>query len=399
MNDFRNGLVHYLDSLIIEDVKWICDAQFIAITSNILNKHVKFRDIDLLKISRLRKNDCPLDMSSESRSSFHDIEQRSRDNFHNRKRNSNLTIFVMLENKKIEKPAQKTLIKFLKKTILSDHNHIIWSITIKFKEIFKEKYKNFILLNRDYQNYINEIKSVILYMKDILIKFIKELYKEHIIQLKKSEKIFEDYDLDEDIIIESVIFQLIFEDTDSFEYKIMYDLFEHQNKQRSKIFIGVCKSLIHYDVANFDPDLPAIFRLAKDPIPYKYVIADLKNISLCSNPHMKLEILGILEEEIKESVKSYYYEYDDNLSKVSEEKIIYELSKMDIVLGLLSYCIIQSQNEKLLIDLDFIRTLMNQRFIANKSLKFQIFSNIINDNIIQKTIFNYLKPTSKEILF
>ena len=65
---------------------------------------------------------------------------------------------------------------------------------------------------------------------------------------------------------------------------------------------------------------------------------------------MKLEILGILEEEIKESVKSYYYEYNDNLNKVSEKKLSNELSKMDIVIGLLSYCTIQSQNEKLLID-------------------------------------------------
>ena len=69
--------VHYLDSLIIEDVKWICDAQFKAITSHILNKHVKFRDIDLLKISHVRKNDCAVDISSELRSSFNDIEQRN----------------------------------------------------------------------------------------------------------------------------------------------------------------------------------------------------------------------------------------------------------------------------------------------------------------------------------
>ena len=297
----------------------------------------------------------------------------------------------MLEKKKIRKPAKKILIKFLKKTILSDHNHVVWSITAKFKEIFKNKYENFIKFD-EHKKYFDEIKSVIIYMKNILIIFIKELYKEHILQLEQSKRGFEYYDLDEDIIIESVLFQLIFEDTNSLEYQIMYKLFQEQNKERSEIFIDVCKSLTGYNIENFDPTIPAVFRLVHDPIPYKSVIEDLKNISLCSNPHIKLEMLGILEEEIKESVKSYYFEYSNDSNKISENKIIEELDKMDVVLGLLSYCTLQSQNEKLLIDLEFIKTFINKRFISDNSMRFQIFENIINKDIIDKEIFKYLKP-------
>ena len=229
-------------------------------------------------------------------------------------------------------------------------------------------------------------------MKNILIKFIKELYKEHILQLEQSKRRFEDYDLEEDIIIESIIFQLIFEDIDSLEYQIMYDFFEKQNKQRSKIFLHVCESLIGYDIENFDSAIPAVFRLVEDPTPYKSVIEDLKNISLCSNPHTKLEVLGILEEEIKESTNSYYFDNMNDPNKISGKKIIEELSKMDVVLGLLQYCTVQSQNEKLLIDLEFIKTFINKRFIDDNSMRFQIFENIIDKHIIDKEIFQYLKP-------
>ena len=70
-NDFRNELLSYLDNLIIKDAKWIYDAQFIAITANVLNKHVILRDIDLLKISKGGKNDNNIEIiPSQSRSSL-----------------------------------------------------------------------------------------------------------------------------------------------------------------------------------------------------------------------------------------------------------------------------------------------------------------------------------------
>ena len=320
------------------------------------------------------------------------IGQFSLDPQQSKIRTNSMSMKILLDKIENHRPnAKKELINYLKKHLCESSNHVIWEIIAIFKESFKKQYKHYLALTnkeeliKRYELILQELCNVIRTMKKIIKKFLRYLYKNRIEQLVGH---LENRDLDVDIILNTVTYQLIFNDADgeSTHYRLIYELLRIKYEKNVNDYLEVVNKLKENKIQSYDDSLKDVFWLENIDRPYDPVITLMKNLhGSLLNPFHKFEVISAFQEEIAKYLEVIYQNQNEKI-----EYLIMKLKEPDSQYPIINYCLVQSMNENLVLDLYFVKEFINEKFRESRP-QFIAFEGCLVDYIISGEILEKVK--------
>ena len=281
---------------------------------------------------------------------------------------------------------------------VNNPNHIINGLLKVFHKKFDEVFmgciysKNNIEWTLDDEEIYARIIKLIKRTIEVARRFIEWVYEELIIKFKD---IVNDQDLNPSFIVESVLYQLLFDDRNSNMNKLLGDLLTRKyaskiQRLEQKIIETDSKELKHYDESLQKAPL---FLLEKDPQPYKRVIDFLQNIKAHRSPYDNCEYILALDREILKCVLEYHTNTQDTKEGVLEE------FGMDIKTPLVLYCILKSRNLELIISKAFIEEFVDCKNLGGRQdfvafLSYIDFLSDRNTQGISRSVLSELRSNS-----
>jgi hypothetical protein len=303
---------------------------------------------------------------------------------------------ILLETIEKQRPsAKKELINHLKVHLCESSSHVLWDLAAVFKKSFSAQYKHYLSdVNREqfvarHATLLTEIRTIVRQVKRIFKKFMEYLYKNKINELSGQ---LEHEDQDCNVILNSVVYQLLFDDQDSNQthYRVIYELLKIKNEEVIKRFKEVTTEIADKTINEYDELLKPLFHLQNIERPYEPVVRVLNSLHATGlNPYHKFELVSLWEEELMKYLESVFLNANE---QENLEKMMECFKEPDQKIPILNFNIIQSKNEKLIIDIDFIHTFVNKKFTEER-VQFITFSGCLLDYISNGEILEKFKVT------
>ena len=306
-----------------------------------------------------------------------------------------INMTILLERLEINRSnAKKDLIYHFKQQLCESSQYIIWDMISIFKEKFNTQYRHFLSpINKEelimrHDSILEELRNIIRAMKKIVKKFLRYLFKSKIDKLVDNQ---EHENSDINIILNSITYQLIFDDANelSTHYKLIYELLKIKYENKMNNYLEAAHKLLKNKIQSYDDSLNDIFWLQNVEKPYHPIILLLRNMHKnMLNPFHKFEFISVIDEEIAKYLEVSYRQQNQT-DKV--EHLLMTLKELDFQYSIINYCIVQSLNENLILDLYFMKEFINEKF-RESSFQFIEFERCLIDYITSGKILEKVEP-------
>lgn len=235
---------------------------------------------------------------------------------------------------------------------VNNSNHIVFGLCHKFIEIFETTFKDYLEPNEEkkftekleeaYNNGKNNIKFFI----GILSKFIIWVYVDFIKQFLPG---LNQEDFNPSAVVEDVIYQMLFDSSNSSLYKFALNAVEAKYADQLKIFEENLKSMNEIRLEEYDKNLEgSLLMLEGAQQMYGRISKRLRRIKKEISPYNKYEIIVSLDQELLTCLQNHYHNDYEKMQKVEE------MLGRDAKTAIYTYCVVKSQSEHLLLDRTFI---------------------------------------------
>jgi len=254
--------------------------------------------------------------------------------------------------KQIDKSAK--FISDLVKQFIAIHRQIFEQqvFTLVQEDQYTEKHKEV------YSSLILTIK----YFASVLANFLHWICEEMFAQYKE--------ELDQEFInplyfIDTIVYELIFKGSKNPLKDMIFSLLRLKYKHKLTAFAGILTKLKSTPLPSYDNEVlksSIDFLLPLSAQPYSQVTQKLNSIHQEISPFSKLEAVNSLfEEEMWDCVKQYYKDAQNSSQLLIKLK---NLFGMEIRFPIMMYCMVQTQNENLIIEQKFMKEFVDSGFLS-----------------------------------
>ncbi len=286
------------------------------------------------------------------------------------------------------KPSNKQDLKnhFLKQIDKSARfiSDLVKQFVATHRQIFNEQVQNLVCQEQFTQKHKEVYQSVtttIKYFASVLAKFLYWICEEMFIQYK--EELEQDF-MNPLYFIDTIVYELIFKGSKNHLKDMIFSLLRLKHKEKLLTFREILAKLKETPLASYDDEVLKSSTQLLLPLsaqPYSQVTQKILNISQEISPFSKLEAVNIIfEEEMWDCIKQYYKD-----SENSSQILLKLKSKfgMEARFPIMIYCVVQAQNENLIIEQKFMKEFVDAEFrslsIAYTSFK-SCFDQLFHDN-------------------
>lgn len=228
----------------------------------------------------------------------------------------------VIEAEKEQFPASEELKTFLRKQF-TVRDHPVRDLIQVFKEAYKVMlYKSKNARNRertpkeDLKKIENEYILPVKRMLQLLREFTLFIYKEVITRYHK-ELINEDQD--ENIIIDQLLCQLMFDSTNSLIYQHIIRCLNYRHKQQTDYFTQLSERFKGASLGELDREFKAKFMFLDSESPYETVIQTVHLLKKLSSPYMKRDYISTMEREMTDALRKDFLQKGKNLREIRLE--------------------------------------------------------------------------------
>lgn len=260
-------------------------------------------------------------------------------------------------SKKLSHSDQNKDIKRLRDRLLAEFkapNHIISELLSRFSELFLNKYLIFFSVDPKSnlemlcESFKMDIRLLFGLMKDMIEKWYLSIIVQNPALAKNRHKRQE--------FLDSLINMTVFSNGNNIYYVLLslYGLVYNISEKRLDRSMELLKGIKPENM-----EINPVFCLKKCKVPYGNVINSINEQSSIISATEKFQVICRIKEEIKDSIETYWEEWDPN---IPAQKLMID---SDQLLTIVAFCIIKSQNCKLLSYLGFIRDFGNKNQMQN----------------------------------
>ena len=301
--------------------------------------------------------------------------------------NSNYSLELEQNNSRLSNQSRRLsgaeeLKKFLRKE-LAFPEHPVFELVEQFKLtyealFFKNKISDArVLISKEEEQKMTDeallpVKRIIHLLREFTALIYKDVIAEYATELS-------DEDQDADIIIDQLICQLVFDDTQTLLYQHITKCLQNRCKEHIKYFSHVAESFRGKCLHQFDLQFKEKFMQLDSRVPYETVIKTVHLLKMIPNPYMKKDYISTMEQEMIYSIIA-------ELSKkgLAEEVVLEPDDKFTIY----TYCLVHSQYSNIVVDISFIEEFT---LPCETNQAYARFKGCLMDYILSTDFLNYMK--------
>jgi len=253
------------------------------------------------------------------------------------------------------------------------------------RQIFGEQVQNMSQQDEStakHQAIYQSVTITIKYFASVLAKFLYWICEEMFIQYK--EELEQDF-MNPLYFIDAIVYELIFKGSKNHLKDMIFSLLRLKHREKLTTFREILAKLKETPLSSYDDEVlkssTELLLPLSIPHPYSQVTQKIQNISQETSPFSKLEAVNVIfEEEMWDCIKQYYKDAENS------SQILLKLKSkfgMEARFPIMIYCVVQAQNENLIIEQKFMKEFVDAEFrslsIAYTSFK-SCFDQLLHEN-------------------
>jgi len=233
------------------------------------------------------------------------------------------------------------------------------------RQIFEPQVLNLVQedqYTKKHQEVYSSLTLTIKYFASVLANFLYWICEEMFAQYKE--------ELDQEFInplyfIDTIVYELIFKGSKNPLKDMIFSLLRLKYKPKITAFAEILTKLKSTPLPNYDHEVlksSTDFLLPPSLQPYSQVTQKLNSIHQEVNPYSKLEAVNSLfEEDMWDCIKQHYKDAENSSQLLIKLK---NLFGMEIRFPIMMYCMVQTQNENLIIEQKFMKEFVDSGFLS-----------------------------------